>query len=571
MAPYNIPTMFTPSPSYIAEQEGIDPDDFERMIMAESNFNPSAQSSAGAIGLTQLMPGTASDLGVDPYDPIENLYGGARYMKQQQDKYGDLYPVAYNWGPGNTDNWLRNGADPDALPDETRNYAAKLGKPIGELPDLTSPSKYRDVEIQSASLPSTSRRGEDLSRVMEEINSLQDSKKSALEAMTQQGSLDENQALAIALTAIVPTLLGLGFGGKAGAAMGATAGAQGAGVGLQGLTAEMNRRDNANKLLYEDAKSQLSTKEAEAKGIRDSMADREERNSELQYLYGKDGVRKPVSQREYTPEIAQALADAQAGKELTEQQRLAIYTNPRAVDDYDNISKRADVTSRSDAKRELAGRIPPKELAGITADEISIKNYRELANLVQGKDIDTQRIGQVLGDVTAEMSARGAEKFTAAGWDNIFNRVFARSGIEPNSYDAQVLERMKQIGRANAIAQPGVATNEDALQEISFVSIKPGQSVESYLENLSRLADNRAQKISTTLDNLSMNGYPAADKFKQKYYGSGLIPGGATDSTTPTTPTKPQGAVGTKRFRNQAGEEKTFWIDQNGNRLSEAS
>jgi len=111
----------------IAEQEGIDPDLFLRLVQQESSFRPSAVSPAGAIGLAQLMPGTARDLGVDPSDPIQNLTGGARYLRQQMDTFQDpqLALAAYNAGPGNV---RKYGGIPPFQ--ETQNYVSRvLGTP----------------------------------------------------------------------------------------------------------------------------------------------------------------------------------------------------------------------------------------------------------------------------------------------------------------------------------------------------------------------------------------------------------------------------------------------------------
>ncbi|RID89908.1 lytic transglycosylase domain-containing protein [Gemmobacter lutimaris] len=74
---------------------------FQAMIKVESNYSQRAVSSAGAIGLAQLMPGTARSLGVDAGQPIENLDGGARYLLEQLAAFGrlDLALAAYNAGP----------------------------------------------------------------------------------------------------------------------------------------------------------------------------------------------------------------------------------------------------------------------------------------------------------------------------------------------------------------------------------------------------------------------------------------------------------------------------------------
>ena len=71
-------------------------------MTAESNWDPVIVSHRGAIGLAQLMPGTAEELGVDPWDAYDNLDGGARYLRQQYDRFGtwELALAAYNAGPG---------------------------------------------------------------------------------------------------------------------------------------------------------------------------------------------------------------------------------------------------------------------------------------------------------------------------------------------------------------------------------------------------------------------------------------------------------------------------------------
>ncbi len=108
-----------------AQSVGIDPTYFLRQINQESGWNPNAQSSAGAEGIAQFMPGTASGLGINPWNPIQALSGAARLMANYIRTYGGEAQglAAYNAGPGKVEQALSQGKDWESyLPTETQNY-----------------------------------------------------------------------------------------------------------------------------------------------------------------------------------------------------------------------------------------------------------------------------------------------------------------------------------------------------------------------------------------------------------------------------------------------------------------
>ncbi|CAN5777456.1 lytic transglycosylase domain-containing protein [soil metagenome] len=124
---------------------GVRADLVRAVIQAESAFNPRALSHKGAMGLMQLMPATAAELGVtNPYDPDQNIRGGVTYLKTLLVKYSqneELALAAYNAGPGAVQKY---GAVPPYR--ETRDYIARI-KHTADVRPAAAKTLFRKVDV----------------------------------------------------------------------------------------------------------------------------------------------------------------------------------------------------------------------------------------------------------------------------------------------------------------------------------------------------------------------------------------------------------------------------------------
>lgn len=134
-----------------SKKYGVSEDLLNSMVARESAGQAMAKSSAGAQGLMQLMPDTAKQYGVNPWDPQQNIDGGAHYISDLQKKYGGDNAkalMAYNWGPGNMDSFLSTGKGITStnIPAETLNYAHNI---LTDIDDQVGLMTYRGLAAQT--------------------------------------------------------------------------------------------------------------------------------------------------------------------------------------------------------------------------------------------------------------------------------------------------------------------------------------------------------------------------------------------------------------------------------------
>jgi hypothetical protein len=161
-------------PSILEElnRSGVSGNLLDAVKHVESRGNPNAVSPAGAVGPYQFMPGTAKQMGVtNPRDEAQARAGAEKYLTQLESKYGgdtDRALLAYNWGPGNVDAWLKTGkgVKGQEIPDEAKQYVAKVRGAEGKqsaptapkMTPVTDPALLAQLEGTPTALPKAAAR-----------------------------------------------------------------------------------------------------------------------------------------------------------------------------------------------------------------------------------------------------------------------------------------------------------------------------------------------------------------------------------------------------------------------------
>jgi soluble lytic murein transglycosylase-like protein len=147
-APVSAPNTFREAVDRIAARHNLSPQLVHSVIRVESNYNPNAVSSAGALGLMQLIPSTAKRFGVNHvFNPVENVEGGARYLRYLLDLYHNDYKLAlaaYNAGEGAV---AKHGGVPPYA--ETQNYVRQVYNRLAEAKQQQTQQQQKKAEVKT--------------------------------------------------------------------------------------------------------------------------------------------------------------------------------------------------------------------------------------------------------------------------------------------------------------------------------------------------------------------------------------------------------------------------------------
>lgn len=320
------------------------------------------------------------------------------------------------------------------------------------------------------------------------------SRKAEKEAASQYlepAKLSYQDTLATIGVPLAATLLGAALRGKKGAMIGAQSGLSGAAVGLKGMSADAEKEKARSKLRLESAQETTKDVTGQIRQQREGIFRQKERK-EIQEENPGGGTG-----------IERALGDEGAKKHY-------------------NL-----LTQNLEEQIQQKNAIPAAEFKGIQGSKQRLFNYGDLKTMVT-EGVDAEGLHKLGKEFQSEMAKLDPnDNFRPMG---AISDILARSGIKPNSETAQVFMEALRMGRAVAVAQAGVATNQDVEQETSNLLPRPLESTEVYLKRLGRMQTAEQRTLKSSLNDQLTQGRTAAKDLMTAYEGLGLFGGEAVDT-----------------------------------------
>lgn len=343
-------------------------------------------------------------------------------------------------------------------------------------------------------------------------------------AIQKEHKLTTGQTLASALMAFAPAFLGKGDYGKA---RGVAIGTKVAGDYIGAMDAREREEDQMNLLASQLYGKRASRSEAIEQNLynteqRDRIADENRQQSLSDALYLAEERAK--MNRQYGAPGRPTGMERTLGPEKT-------------AEYYENLRTTAA------SKAAQAGELPQGAKEAVAGTVTRIDNYSKLATMAAQQKVDPNQIGTL----HTELQNAADENPASQDLGGLLTRVFARARIDPNSPTGQYFSEALAIGRENAIAQRGVATNQDVAQEVNKIAILPLEDVEVYNQRLNRLAQRDKESLDRILKNEEFQGRGKAKAFREGYQS--YLP------ATPT-PTPPPGGSKMVEVYTDSGKSK---------------
>jgi len=359
-----------------AGEYGIDPNEAIRQVFAESSGDPYSIGELGERGLMQLLPSTAAEeaqrqgiFSPNLFDPETNLKLGLGYARKQQDEFGPLGPIGYNWGEGNLRGALAQAAttrEPISsfIPPGPETYASKIkGEDVFSMLPKGEDKNIQTLETTSAlggfgggagggeEEEGLTPRGKRIRDLSEEMKSYQEEKERLEESLKSPAPLTAGESFGMIGIPALGVLLGAALAGKRGALAGTQAGLAGLEVAQKGVAERERQVREIGKERFQDLTRLQQESRGEIRRQEEAQLDFGERSvREDRYLSNplvKTAIAKIRSGKEDT--VTQEEQEALASSSLEEQRLVDIARKERGVEG--RFGKAQDLRERQNQMR----------------------------------------------------------------------------------------------------------------------------------------------------------------------------------------------------------------------------